>query len=120
NPTTPTYTTYVTLSADTTASLCMLSSLTTSTTHPGRFAVSATGACVITVSSRPGATFATLRAAVDAAADGTAATPTRIHVSGRCVGPPVVILQRSNLVIEGDPPPIACPEFGPEPTTLPA
>ena len=91
---------------------------TTSTTLPARCAVSATGACVITVSSRPGATFATLRAAVDAAADGTAATPTRIHVSGRCVGPPVVILQRSNLVIEGDPPPIACPEFGPEPTTL--
>ena len=70
------------------------------------------------MSSRPGATFATLRAAVDAAADGTAASPTRIHVSGRCVGPPVLISQRSNLVVEGDPPPTACPEFGPEPTTL--
>jgi len=70
------------------------------------------------VSSRPGISYLTLKAALAAAADGTAASPTRIHVSGRCVGPPVLILQRSNLVIEGDPPSGACPRLGPEPKTL--
>src|SRR5207244_11658661 len=49
---------------------------------------------------------------------GSTRAPTLLHVSGRCGAPPVVILHRSNLAIEGDPPPTACPEFGPEPTTL--
>ncbi len=91
---------------------------TTSTTVPGKCGDNATGACVITVSSRPGMSFTTLRAAVNAASDGSAGASTLIHVGGRCVGPPVVIQNRSNLAIEGDPPPTACPEFGPEPTTL--
>src|SRR5204863_8034338 len=91
---------------------------TTRTPRPGRTAPHATDACVTTVSSRPTMSFTTLRAAVNAASDGSAGTPTLIHVRGRCVGPPAVILQRSNPAIEGDPPPTPCPEFGPEPTTL--
>ena len=116
--TTTTVATTTTTLATTTTTTTTAPTTTTSTTVPGRCGDNATGACVITVSSRPGMSFTTLRAAVNAASDGSAGAPTLIHVSGRCVGPPVVILQRSNLAIEGDPPPTACPEFGPEPTTL--
>ena len=121
-PTTTTLATTTTTIATTTTTVATttttVATTTTSTTLPARCAVSATGPCVITVSSLPGTSFVTLSAAVNAAPDGTASAPTRIHVSGRCVGPPALISGRSNLVVEGDPPPTACPEFGPEPTTL--
>src|SRR5205823_5016664 len=113
-----TTTTTTTPATTTTTTTTTAPTTTTSTTVPGKCGDNATGTCVITVNSRPGMSFTTLRAAVNAASDGSAGAPTLIHVSGRCVGPPVVILQRSNLAIEGDPPPTACPEFGPEPTTL--
>src|SRR5256885_15313565 len=102
--------------ATTTTTTTTAPTTTTSTTVPGRSGDNATGACVITVSSRPGMSFTTLRAAVNAASDGSAGASTLIHVGGRCVGPPVVIQNRSNLAIEGDPPPTACTEFGPAPT----
>jgi parallel beta-helix repeat protein len=63
-----------------------------------------------------------MQRAVDAAPNGTATSPTVIHVSGFCRVKPVVIKDRSHLVIEGDPIPVLavgqCRDFGPFPDDL--
>jgi hypothetical protein len=78
-------------------------------------------------------TFNTLQAAINAAPNGTATNSTRIFVRGRCVGKPAILLNRSNILIEGEPIPEIvidpdnpfetnalgrCRRFGPRPDDL--
>jgi hypothetical protein len=80
--------------------------------------------CRITVNGA--GAFTTLQAAVNAAPNGTVGFPTVIHVTGKCVGPPTLLRDRSHIVIEGDDinskdpsvPRGQCRAFGPRPDDL--